>query len=189
MSKRLIIIGGSAGSLEVLLQVLPALKPSLNIPIVIVMHRKATNDSMLLQLLSSKTKICVSEAEEKEVIKENCIYIAPADYHLLFEQEGMFSLDFSEKVNYSRPSIDVSFESAAEVYKDGLVAILLSGANSDGTEGLKLVERYKGNIIIQDPSSAEVDFMPRSALAAGITNTVMTPEEMVHFINHLSINK
>jgi len=189
MSKQLIIIGGSAGSLEVLLHILPELREDLNVPIVIVLHRKATNDNLLSQLLAAKTKICVQEAEEKESIRKDCIYIAPADYHLLIEDDKTFSLDFSEKINFSRPSIDVSFQSAAEVYKSSLTAILLSGANTDGTEGLREVVLQKGTAVIQDPQTAEVDFMPRSATAAGIISTIMSPDEMVHYINELSPSK
>lgn len=187
MSDQLIIIGGSAGSLEVLLQILPRLKEDLNIPVIIVLHRKATNDSLLSQLLSSKTTICVREVEEKDTIQKDCIYIAPADYHLLVEKDKTFSLDFSEKVNYSRPSIDVSFQSAADVYRSGLTAILLSGANADGTEGLKEVVALNGKAIIQHPDTAEVDFMPKAAISSGIAHTIMTPEEMIHFINGVGV--
>lgn len=187
MNDQLIIIGGSAGSLEVLLHILPQLRNDLYIPIVIVLHRKATNDTMLWQLLSSKTKICVREIEEKDNIRKDCIYIAPADYHLLFEKDKTFSLDYSEKVNYSRPSIDVSFQSAAGVYGPSLIAILLSGANADGSIGLNEVVALKGKAVVQDPSTAEVDFMPRAAIASGVDHTLMTPDEMVRFINDLTI--
>lgn len=185
MKDQLIIIGGSAGSLEVLLYVLPELNIQLSIPIVIVLHRKATNDTMLPQLLASKTKIPVQEVEEKSAIRNNCIYIAPADYHLLIEKDKTFSLDFSEKVNYSRPSIDVSFQSAAEVYGPGLTAVLLSGANTDGTEGLREVKKNGGKAIVQDPESAEVDFMPKAALEAKVTDLTLGIPEIAIFLNQM----
>lgn len=185
MKDQLIIIGGSAGSLEVLLHVLPQLNAGLNIPIVIVLHRKATNDTMLSQLLASKTKICVQEIEEKDLIRKDCIYIAPADYHLLIEKDKTFSLDFSEKINYSRPSIDVSFQSAAEVYGASLTAILLSGANTDGTQGLREVKKYGGTAIVQDPDSAEVDFMPKAAVEAAVADKVLGIPEIALLINQL----
>ncbi len=183
--QRVIIIGGSAGSLEVLLEVLPQLKHDLKIPIILVMHRKATAESTLVNLLSSRTSICLKEAEEKEHIRNNCIYLAPADYHLLFEDDLSFSLDYSEKINYSRPSIDVSFESAAEVFKDNLVAILLSGANSDGTNGLREVQQRGGLSIVQDPATAEVSFMPRSAVDAKVADKTIAVTELANFINQL----
>jgi len=99
------IIGGSAGSLEVLLKVLPVINPAVSFPIVIIIHRKHGTDSLLPDLLSSRTKLKVKEVDEKESLKAGTIYIAPSDYHLLVEQDRTFSLDYSEKVNYSRPSL------------------------------------------------------------------------------------
>lgn len=183
--ERIIVIGGSAGSLEVLLEVLPQLKHDLTIPIVLVMHRKATAESTLVNLLSSRTSICLKEAEEKERIRNNCIYLAPADYHLLFEDDLSFSLDYSEKINYSRPSIDVSFESAAEVFKENLIAVLLSGANADGTNGLREVQQRGGLSIVQDPATAEVSFMPRSAVDAKVADKTIAVTELASFINQL----
>ena len=187
MKDRLIIIGGSAGSLDVLLTLLPGLSTSFPVPIVIILHRKASADNSLTQLLASKTRINVQEAEEKEQIKENCIYIAPADYHLLIEKNKTFSLDFSEKVNYSRPSIDVSFQTAAETYGPALTAILLSGANHDGTEGLREVKRFGGTTIVQDPDSAEVNFMPKAAIEADLADNILGPTEMLMYLNQLAI--
>jgi two-component system chemotaxis response regulator CheB len=153
-----LIIGGSAGSLDVLLKVLPALREDLSFPIIIVVHRKHSSDSLLEGLLSGRTKLIVKEADEKEEIKAGYIYIAPTDYHLLVENDRTFSLDFSEKVNYSRPSIDVTFEAAAAVYKDKLVCMLLSGSNADGVNGLKAVKGFGGIAAIQDPISAQVPY-------------------------------
>src|ERR1700733_14544058 len=138
---KLIIIGGSAGSLGGILKGVPSLNESRSVPVIIVMHRKNEQKSLLTLLLSDKTNLKVKEAEEKESILPGCIYIAPADYHLLIEHDLTFSLDDSEKVNYCRPSIDVTFESAAYTYKNGLVCILLSGANADGVKGLKKVKK------------------------------------------------
>lgn len=110
----LLVVGGSAGSLDVILKVLPSIRSNFNIAIVIVLHRKNNFESVLTSLFAAKTSLPVKEAEEKDVIEPGCIYIAPADYHLLVEKNSTFSLDFSEKVNFSRPSIDVTFESAAD---------------------------------------------------------------------------
>ncbi len=182
---KLLIIGGSAGSLTVLLKVLPALNYNVSLSIVIVVHRKNTPDSTLADLLASRTKIHVKEIEDKESLLGGTIYLAPPDYHILFENNGAVSLDFSEKVNFSRPSIDVAFESAAEVYKERLTCILLSGASSDGVKGLAEVKRNNGNFAVQDPSTAQAPYMPQQAVNKLHPNTVLTPEAMIGFINGL----
>lgn len=181
-----LIIGGSAGSLEVILNILPDIKQAITFPIFIVLHRKSGHDSMLTNLLKTKTKLHVKEIEEKETIKNAIIYIAPPNYHLLIEKDHTLSLDASEKVNFSRPSIDVTFESAAEVYGENLACILLSGANNDGTKGLQKVKNKKGSVIIQDPDSAIVSFMPEYALEQLTADAVLKPNEMANYINQLS---
>ena len=181
-----LVIGGSAGSLDVLLKVLPGLNPLLPFPIIIVIHRKSGNDSMLADLLKTKTNLPVKEIEEKDKLIHPYIYIAPPNYHLLIENDLTFSLDASEKVNFSRPSIDVTFESASEIFGEDLVCLLLSGANSDGTAGLKKVIKDGGTAAIQNPDSAIVPFMPEFAAHHLAVNKILTPEQMVHYINQLS---
>jgi len=180
------IIGGSAGSLEVLLKVLPVINPAVSFPIVIIIHRKHGTDSLLPDLLSSRTKLKVKEVDEKESLKAGTIYIAPSDYHLLVEQDRTFSLDYSEKVNYSRPSIDVTFQTAAEVYQDKLVCMLLSGSNADGVNGLKSVKEWGGVAVIQNPITAQVAYMPTQAQLNVDIDHVLSIEEMGEFINLLS---
>ncbi len=181
-----LIIGGSAGSLEVLLKVLPDLDIALHFAIIIVLHRKAGHDSILTDLLASKTKMKVKELQEKEKIQPGTLYIAPPNYHLLIENNRTFSLDASEKINFSRPSIDVAFESAAEIYKEHLAGLLLSGANSDGTIGLKKIKQNGGLVLIQNPTSAVASYMPESALENVAVDEVLDPEEMANYINQLS---
>lgn len=181
-----LIIGGSAGSLEVLLKVLPALSDKLSFPIIIVVHRKHGTDSLLPDLLSGKTKLKVKEIEEKEFIKPGTIYIAPSDYHTLIEQNKSFSLDYSEKVNYSRPAIDVTFQTGAEAYKTKLVCMLLSGSNADGVNGLRSVQAWGGTAVIQDPSTAQVSYMPEQAAAQLKIDYTLRIEDMADFINLLS---
>ena len=178
-----LVIGGSAGSLDVLLKVLPEISITLTFPIIIVVHRKQGTDSLLSDLLSSKTLLNVKEVEEKEKIMAGTIYIAPSDYHLLIEKDYTFSLDYSEKVNYSRPSIDVTFQCAAEVYKDELACLLLSGSNTDGVNGLITVSRFNGEAVVQDPSSAQVDYMPAQAILRAKIDKVLAIEEMANYIN------
>lgn len=183
----LLIIGGSAGSLDVLLQVLPELRVPVSKAIIIVVHRKNINDLILTELLSAKTTVPVKEAEEKDPIQQNIIYIVPPDYHLLIENDKTFSLDVSEKVNYSRPSIDVTFTSAAEVFGNKLTCILLSGANADGVEGLKAAKRNGGTIIVQHPDSAEIPYMPLQAIKAIEADYVLNDEELKNYFARLNV--
>lgn len=180
--KGLILIGGSAGSLEVILRLFPKLKHIETVAIVLILHRRNTDDNVLEELLRMKSSLKIIEIEDKTPIQSGYVYVAPADYHLLFETDLIFSLDVSEKVNYSRPSIDVGFESAADVFRDKLTAILLSGANSDGTEGLRAVKSNGGTIIIQSPDTAEVPFMPDYAIKHLTPDYVLPPEEIAEFI-------
>jgi two-component system chemotaxis response regulator CheB len=184
-----LIIGGSAGSLDVLMKVLPDLRKDLSFPIIIVVHRKHTGDSLFAELLSGKTTLKVKEADEKEVIRPGFIYIAPTDYHLLVENDHTFSLDYSEKINYSRPAIDVTFEAAAVVYQEKLVCMLLSGSNSDGVAGLKVVKAYGGIAVIQDPMSAQVPYMPAQAAENVKIDYILSIKDTAEFINLLSSNK
>jgi two-component system chemotaxis response regulator CheB len=184
---KVLIIGGSAGSLEVLLQIIPKLKTLPNFSLVIVLHRKGNDDTTLEELFALKTAIPVKEVEDKTPLIPGNIYIAPADYHLLFEKTGTLSLDISEKVNYSRPSIDVSFESVAEAYGKSVIAILLSGANADGTQGLIVIKEAGGKVIVQDPQSAGMPFMPQNALENAEIDATLDVKELFDFIS--SINR
>lgn len=180
---RVLVIGGSAGSIDVLLKVLPGLKHHLKFPIVVVLHRKSSSESSLSDLFSSKTTLPISEIEDKQKMEPGHIYIAPADYHVLFEKNFLLSLDYSEKVNYSRPSIDVTFESAAEIYKDKTICLLLSGANSDGSAGVKAIKDNGGIVLVQDPDTADSPYMPAQAIATLPPDVILKPEAMSDFIN------
>lgn len=181
----ILLFGGSAGSLEILLKILPELKKPLSYPIVIVLHRKNSYDSTLPELLASKTKIPVSEIEDKDEMHAGHIYIAPPDYHLLLESTSAFSLDASEKINFSRPSIDVTFESAADIFGNETVAVLLSGANADGTVGLQAIKKLGGTTVVQDPVSAQVPFMPQHAIVNAEIDYILNTTEIVHFLQAL----
>lgn len=184
---KVVIIGGSAGGLNALLQILPDLHSLNSFALVIVLHRRGTDDLTLEELIKLKTAIQVKAIEDKELLLPGFVYVAPSNYHLLFEKDGTFSLDTSEKVNYSRPSIDVSFESAAEVYGDSLIGILLSGSNSDGTEGLKDIQKAGGIIIVQDPKTADMSFMPNNAINNTTPDYVLNLQEILNLL--ISINR
>jgi two-component system chemotaxis response regulator CheB len=183
---QILLIGGSAGSLEVLVQLLPALNKDLPLAIVIIMHRKS-GESVLISVLNGKTSWPVKEAEEKETIETGTVYVAPSDYHLLFEKDKTFSLDFSEKVHYSRPSIDVSFESAAGVYGASAIAILLSGANADGAKGLHHIQNGGGIAIVQDPAEASVSYMPQQAIDNFRVDYIADTKTIADIVNRLGI--
>lgn len=185
---RLIIIGGSSGSLEALMKILPVLKKEFPLPVIIVMHRNTIADSALTELLASRTVLKVKEADEKDRLEPGCIYIAPPDYHLLTESDGTLSLDVSEKIHYCRPAIDVSFMSAAIAYKNKLTAILLSGANADGAAGIKAVKELGGYTIVQDPEEAGVSYMPEQALLTNAVDAVMKAAEMGEWLNTVLAN-
>lgn len=180
-----LVIGGSAGSLDVLLEIFPSLSMNINFPIILVTHRKAGNDSLLTELLKNRTNLTVREAKEKEKLLPGYVYIAPADYHLLVENDHTISLDYSEKINYSRPSIDVTFQSAAEVFKNELVCILLSGSNADGVEGLKTVNKYSGLVLIQNPETASMAYMPQQAVNEVKPHIILDSYKMAGYINRL----
>lgn len=181
----LVIIGGSAGSLKVILEMIKKLNDKIAVPVLLVLHRKAHSTNILQALLQQLSPLEVVEIDDKTEIENNKIYITPADYHLLFEDKKIMSLDSSEKMNYSRPSIDVTFKSAAEIYGEHLIGVLLSGANADGVEGLSYIKKNKGKVWIQDPETAEVDYMPRHAIEAVPYDKIIKPENLSEYINQL----
>ncbi|HMI08558.1 MAG TPA: chemotaxis protein CheB [Flavobacterium sp.] len=186
-STKVVIIGGSAGSLDVLLQLLPKLHRIHSFAIVIVVHRKSAEDTNLEDLIALKTTIPVKDVEDKIMLSPGFIYIAPSDYHLLFEKNNLLALDTSEKINHSRPSIDVSFESAADAFGSDLVGILLSGANADGTEGLIAIKKAHGITVVQQPQTAEMAFMPENAVRYANPDYVLDVAGILEFM--VSIDK
>lgn len=180
-----VVIGGSAGSLEVLISMLEGLR-NMNLALIVVIHRKGTLHSTLAELLNLRSVVMVKEAEEKEDVRAGYVYIAPADYHLLIEKNGTLSLDYSEKVNFSRPSIDVTFECAAQVYGDKAVGILLSGGNADGVEGMKKIKKAGGLCVVQDPATALVSFMPQHARNEVDIDMVLSEEQLVTLLNDIA---
>ena len=158
----IIAIGGSSGSIPVIMQIVNALPENYPVPIVIIVHRPRNVSSDLAHVISAAHKI--REPEDKEPVREGQVYLAPQNYHLLIEDDGTFSMDYSELVNYSRPAIDVTFMSIATVYEKAAMAILLSGANKDGAEGIHAVISKGGRGIVQDPATCQYPLMPEEAL-------------------------
>lgn len=159
-----IIFGGSAGSIEVIMNIFPFIPANYPFAIVVVLHRKNTVEHHLEDVLSRQAQLPVLEIQDKMQLEPGHIYIAPGDYHLLVDDNGLCTLDYSEKINYSRPSIDVTFESFANAFGNRCIGILLSGANSDGAVSLKKMKDNGGLTIVQSPESAKVATMPMSAI-------------------------
>ncbi|GAB3925654.1 chemotaxis protein CheB [Larkinella terrae] len=182
-----VVIGGSAGSIPVVTELLRALPLNFKFSVFIVLHRLKNVPSSMDVILAGKGKgIYIKEPDDKEVIQGHRVYLAPQNYHLLIEADHTISLDYSEPVHYSRPSIDVTFESVAQVYAAGVVAVLLSGANQDGADGLRSVIDQGGTAIVQDPATAEYPAMPQAALNRNKSAVAMTPEKIASFLQTLN---
>ncbi|HEV2482042.1 MAG TPA: chemotaxis protein CheB [Puia sp.] len=179
---KLLLIGGSAGSLQVILSMLAAAGRGYSMPVVVVLHRNNAFESSLEELMASRTQVVIKEVEEKEPVLPGMVYLCPADYHVLFEQDRTFSLDYSERVNFSRPSIDVTFRSAADVYGAGVVAVVLSGGNADGAEGMQYIKARGGFTIVEAPETAEVPYMPQQVLLRMGVDLVVPTEELPELI-------
>lgn len=161
-----IVIGASAGAIASLAQLLPPLAPDYPLPILVTVHVPPDQPNSIPSLLQAKCRVTIKEAEDKEFIYPGTVYFAPPDYHVLVEKDRSLSLSNEEPVSFARPSIDVLFESAADVYGKTLLALVLSGANHDGARGSCSVVNAGGTVLVQMPESAAARLMPESTLAA-----------------------
>lgn len=182
----LIVIGASAGGIETLGALLPALPRALSAPVLVVVHVPSDMDSLLAHIFAPKCDVAVREAVDKEPLEPGTLLFAPSSYHLLAERGGFVSLSKDPPVHYSRPSIDVLFESAAWAYGPGALGILLSGANSDGAEGLATIRREGGLAWVQEPTTAPVPTMPLAAIARAKPDQVLTVEAMARVLQAFS---
>ncbi|WP_134091417.1 chemotaxis protein CheB [Olivibacter sp. XZL3] len=181
----LLIIACSAGGMLLLIDLLANLKGDVGFAVLVIVHRNDKYQSSLEQMAQMKCKLRVKSAEEKEVIQPGVVYFAPAGYHVLIERNRTVSLDASEPVHYCRPSIDVSMQSAAEVYGSGVIAILLSGANRDGADGMRAVYKYGGITLVQNPADAEIDMMPRAAIETKAVVSILSDEQLKQYCREL----
>ncbi len=173
-----VVIGASVGAIEALTQILPTLPADFPHPVLVVVHVPPDKDSRLPELFAERTQLDVKESEDKEPILPGTIYFAPADYHLLVEPDFHISLSSDEPVHYSRPAVDVLFESASDAWGDSLTGIILTGASADGAHGLKVIEEAGGTTLVQDPQTAEGAIMPQAALDACKRAKAMTLKEI-----------
>jgi len=177
------LLGGSAGSFKTIFSIVRRFEADLNKAVLIVIHRKKNFLSEIEKLFAENIRIFFKEISDKDKVEPNVAYIAPANYHVLIEKEGIFSLDVSDAVWYSKPSIDVTFDSAAEAFGADCTAILFSGANQDGAQGL-LRLRSKGALtIVQDPADAEMTAMPAAAININAAEYVLSTQEILELLN------
>ncbi len=182
-NSKVLLLGGSAGSFKILFRIIKTLPPDFGKTVIIVIHRKKNFFSEIEKLFGDHSRMYLREVCDKDPIQNNTIYIAPANYHTLIENKLQFSLDVSESVWYSKPSIDVTFESAAETFKGQCTAILLSGANQDGAQGLLKLRNEGSLTIVQNPANAEMADMPKAALNINAAELILDVEDIYQFLH------
>jgi two-component system chemotaxis response regulator CheB len=178
-----VVVGASAGGLNALKTLIGNLDRGFRLPLVVVQHISPDSDNYLIQMLNELKTIPIKEADEKEHLEPEMAYIAPPNYHLLIEPDFTFTLTIGERVNYARPSIDVLFETAAEAYRSALIGVILTGANNDGSKGLKKIRDFGGLAIVQDPETAEVGSMPRAAIQATTVDHILDLKQIAALLN------
>jgi two-component system chemotaxis response regulator CheB len=185
MIYKAVIIGGSAGSFQVVTRILSSLPKEFPLPILLCLHRLKHVRSGFVEALSLKSNIPVEEPYDKEMLKPGKAYLAPANYHMFVELANRIALSTEDTVNHSRPSIDLSFISAANAYREKLVGIILSGANKDGTIGLKKLHDNGGIAIVQDPNECEVKTMTQSALQLTKVDFVYSTDQIISYLQKM----
>jgi two-component system, chemotaxis family, protein-glutamate methylesterase/glutaminase len=181
-----IVIGTSAGGVEALAVLLPALRPATDVAVFIVLHLPRDRPSLLVEIFQPKCAMRVLEAQDKEPAEPGTIYFAPPDYHLLVDRGPQLMLSADDPVNFSRPSIDVLFESAADVFGERLLGIILTGANDDGARGLDAVRRAGGWTIVQQPETAQASLMTEAALKRGPVDGVLSLAQIARVLGTLN---
>jgi two-component system chemotaxis response regulator CheB len=185
MKFKAMVIGGSAGSFRIIIRLIEVLPEDIKMPAFLCLHRLKQVRRGFEETLAKISPLPLAEPCDKETIKSGNLYLAPANYHLLIENDRRIALSIDDPIQYSRPSIDICFASAAEVYQEGLLAILLSGANQDGTEGMAAVKRQGGYAVVQDPADCEIATMCESAIKLTIPDQILTVPEIIEFVSLL----
>jgi two-component system chemotaxis response regulator CheB len=182
---RAVVIGGSAGSFQGINKILAALPKEFPLPIFMCLHRLKHVRNGFVEALSIKSSKPVIEPYDKETIRRGQIYLAPANYHMSIELGNSIALSTEEMENNSRPAIDYTFETAAYVFRDKLVGILLSGANKDGAYGMMRIKQKGGLTIVQDPEESTINAMPNAALAQTKVDMILKVDEIIEFLLEL----
>jgi two-component system chemotaxis response regulator CheB len=177
----LIVIGCSLGGMYAVEAILAGLPADFCVPIAVVQHRHKHSNEGLPSFLSRSSNLPVVDVEDKQRIEVGTVYLAPADYHLLVTR-GEFNLSVDELVRYSRPSVDVMFESAADAYGPALIGVVLTGANQDGCRGAKRIKQRGGIVLVQDPATAEARTMPEAVIASGSVDRILRLDGIASFL-------
>ncbi|HIG44656.1 MAG: chemotaxis protein CheB [bacterium] len=173
-----VVIGTSAGGIGALSRLLAYLPDAFSFSVIIVLHVSPESRGRQVEYFDFKFDCSLHNAEDKEPIRPGCVYFAPPNYHLLIESDTTFSLSVDEKVQYSRPSIDVLFESAAHVWGHDLAGIVLTGSNADGAYGLQVVKEHGGLAVVEDPAKSEFPTMPQASLSAGEVDYILSLDQI-----------
>ena len=181
-----VVIGGSAGSFQVITKILANLPQGFPLPIIMCLHRLKHVRNGFVEALSIKSVVEVTEPYDKENIKKGNVYLAPANYHLSVELGNYFSLSTEEMINNSRPSIDITLSSVAYAYRDKAIGLLLSGANKDGALGMQYIKERGGLTLVQDPAECMIDTMPRAAMGLTEIDYVLKVDEILAFFQELN---
>ena len=181
----LIVVGGSAGALDLMLDIARALPEPLLSPMVVVLHLQPNQPSLVPDLLARSCRRPVREVEDKVVMQPQTIYVAPPNYHVLVERDRSLALSVDPPVHWSRPSIDVLFETAAEAWTNRLVGVVMTGANSDGAEGLRSIRARGGTAVVQDPAGAYAPAMPQAALDLAGADHCVPLDDIAPLLNRL----
>ncbi|HAN19175.1 MAG: chemotaxis protein CheB [Bacteroidetes bacterium GWC2_33_15] len=180
-----VVIGGSAGSFQVITRILNSLPKNFPLPVLLSLHRLKHVRSGFVEALSIKSAIEVVEPSDKDTIKPGKAYLAPSNYHMYIELNKKIALSTEEPVNHSRPSIDLTFETAAQAYRDKIVGIILSGANRDGAYGLQKLKQLGGLAIVQDPNECQVKTMTEASLKMTQVDHIFTTQQIINFLQSL----
>lgn len=181
----LIVIGCSLGGMRALQEIFKAFPDDFMTPIAVAQHRHKKSNEELPSFLQRVSQYCVVDVEDKQQIEPGCVFLAPADYHLLVER-GRFSLSTEAAVSFSRPSIDVLFESAADAYRQRLIGVILTGMNNDGARGAQRIKQRGGVVIVQDPATAEASAMPQAAISMARVDRILPLERIGPFLVEVS---
>jgi two-component system chemotaxis response regulator CheB len=186
---KIVIIGGSAGSFNVVKKILSSIPENFPLPVILCLHRLKDIRNGFVESLNIDSKIPVIEPFDKDQVKAGFAYLSPANYHMLIEPGHSFALSTESDINYSRPSIDLTLESAGFAFREKMAGIILSGTNTDGAKGLFSAFKNGAFTIIQDPGNAQFSTMPGEVLKYFVPHKVLTDEEIIIFINSLKSNK
>jgi two-component system chemotaxis response regulator CheB len=184
-SYKAVVIGGSAGSFQGIVKILSQIPKNFHLPIIMCLHRLKHVRNGFVEALSIKSVVQVVEPNDKELIKKGGVYLAPSNYHMSVELGNHFAMSTEDMINNSRPAIDVTLGTAAYVFRDKLVGILLSGANRDGGLGMKNIKDKGGLTIVQEPSECMIDTMPKAALSLTQIDYTLKIDEIIEFLVEL----